>query len=135
MPEDLVQFVSLRSGGDVRGESYAPDGDWSGFLRGVEDFHVMTILPGHVRGNHYHTRRREILIVTYCDRWSFHWDNGEGTSLQQREFHGKGAVLVRISPDSSHAVRNDGAAELYIAALADGCFDPAAPDSVPRKVV
>ena len=134
-PPDLIEFAALRDGGDARGDSFAPENSWGGFLKGVEDFHVMTVLPGNVRGNHYHTRRREILIVMYRGCWSFHWDSGEGQSPQRREFEGRGAVLIRISPGASHAVRNDGDEELYIAALADERFDPAAPDSIPRTVV
>jgi oxalate decarboxylase/phosphoglucose isomerase-like protein (cupin superfamily) len=66
-------------------------------------------------------------------KWSFHWDEGDGSSAQYREFDGGRAVLVLVSPDASHAVRNDGDGTLWWVAISSETYDPA--ESVTRKVV
>ncbi len=72
-------------------------------------------------------------MVVPGQKWSFHWDEGEGSAIQRREFDGRRAVLVLISPHSSHAVRNDGDGDLYYVSISSESYDPA--ESVARKVV
>ena len=66
-------------------------------------------------------------------KWSLHWDEAEASAPQHREFEGKSAVLVLVSPGASHAVRNDGEGLLWLAAISSESYDPA--ESVTRKVV
>ena len=66
-------------------------------------------------------------------KWSFHWDEGEGSSIQRREFDGLGAILVLIWPEASHAVRNDGEGDLYYVSISSEAYNPA--ENVARKVV
>lgn len=98
------------------------------------DVHITTLVPGAVRGEHYHRDRRELLIVLHRGPWSLPWDCGEGTEIQRRDFTGGGAVLIEVAPLAAHAVRNDGPTDLSIVGLSDGAFDPAAPDAYPRRV-
>ena len=42
-------------------------------------------------------------------------------------------MLVLVSPGASHAVRNDGDRDLWLAAISSESYDPA--ESVTRKVV
>jgi hypothetical protein len=65
--------------------------------------------------------------------WSLHWDEGEGSPAQHREFNGDSAALVLISPGASHAIRNDGNGMLWLVAISSESYDPA--ESVSRKVV
>jgi hypothetical protein len=60
-------------------------------------------------------------------------DEGEGSAAEHREFDGNHTVLVLLSPGASHAVRNDGKAELWLVAISSESYDPA--ESVTRKVV
>jgi hypothetical protein len=62
-----------------------------------------------------------------------HWDDGEGSPAQHREFDGGGSVLVLLPPGASIAVRNDGDCDLWIATISSEAYDAA--DSIPRKVV
>ena len=66
-------------------------------------------------------------------RWSLHWDEGDGTAAQHREFDGSCAVLVLIAPGASHAVRNDADQALWGVSISSENYDPA--ESVARKVV
>jgi mannose-6-phosphate isomerase-like protein (cupin superfamily) len=99
----------------------------------IADMHLASTAPGTVRGNHYHVRKREAVIILPGAAWSLHWDEGENTLAQHRSFDGAGAVLVLASPGSSHAVRNDGPAPLWLVACSSEPYDPAT--VVARKVV
>jgi len=122
-----VRVTPLSSRTDSRGSSFTIDVPFAS----VGECHAATIRPAAIRGNHFHTRRRELLIVMYTDRWTLLWDEGEGTPVQSRAFEGAGAVLIEADPLSAHAVRNDGATDLQIFSLGDTGDD----DTFPRRLV
>ena len=103
------------------------------FVGRVADLHLASTARGAIRGNHYHLRRREAIVVFPGTAWSLHWDEGEGTASQHRSFDGSSAVLVLVSPGGSHAVRNDGEAALWLAACSSEAYDPT--ETVVRRVV
>jgi dTDP-4-dehydrorhamnose 3,5-epimerase-like enzyme len=129
-----VGFLILDDSGDDRGSSFTPPYRWLEFLKGLEDLHIAAIRPGHIRGNHFHIVRRELIVVVHGDRWSFHWDAGDATETRRRQFEGSGAVLVSVPPLSSHAVQNDGDSDLLLIAASDERYSPNNPDVVRRVV-
>jgi dTDP-4-dehydrorhamnose 3,5-epimerase-like enzyme len=129
------KITRLADTGDDRGSSYAPDHNWHAFLGTLADMHITTVLPGKIRGNHVHLRKREILVVIHADRWSFHWDEGPGTPAQKSAFEGSDAELIEVPPGCSHAVRNDGSVSLTVLGFSDRIYDPADPDAERRQVV
>jgi dTDP-4-dehydrorhamnose 3,5-epimerase-like enzyme len=131
----MVRTLSLDDRGDQRGSSYSLQERQFSFLGSVEDVHFSTTLPGHIRGNHFHRLRKEVLVVRYEDSWTLAWDLGEGTVPELRKFEGAGTVVVEIEPLASHAVRNDGQRPLVIFAMTNGLYDPANPDSYSRIVL
>jgi len=134
MEAGKLRFAELADSGDERGSSFAVPESWLSNTFPVRDVHISTLLPGHVRGNHFHRLRNEILIIMWEDRWSLHWDTGEGTPVHHHQFEGKGTVAVSVEPHTSHAIRNDGSLLLHMVGLSDAAYDPLAPDSLPRKV-
>jgi dTDP-4-dehydrorhamnose 3,5-epimerase-like enzyme len=132
--EDVTINV-LSDSGDARGASYPLPGSWLGRIGPVKDVHISTLVPGGIRGNHFHVARRELLVVLYEGPWSLHWDRGEDTEVESRGFDGAGAVLIAVPPLAAHAVRNDSEELVRIVGLTDGEYDPAAPDAYPRRVV
>ena len=131
----MVRILPLDNRGDQRGFSYSLQDHHFSFLGSVKDVHFSTTLPGHIRGNHYHRLRRELLIVRYEDSWTLAFDQGEGTAVAARTFAGCGTVAVEIEPLASHAVRNDGQRPLLIFAMTNGLYDPANPDAYGRIVL
>ena len=131
----MVRILSLDDRGDQRGFSYSLRDQQFSFLGPVKDVHFSTTLPGHIRGNHFHRLRKEVLVVRYEDAWTLAWDQGEGTAPETRKFEGAGTVAVEIEPFASHAVRNDGQRPLLIFALTNGLYDPANPDSYSRELL
>ena len=131
----MVRILSLDDHGDQRGSSYSLQDRQFSFLGAVEDVHFSTTLPGHIRGNHFHRLRKEVLVVRFEDSWTLAWDRGEHTVPEIRRFDGAGTVVVEIEPLASHAVRNDGQRPLLIFAMTNGLYDPANPDSYSRIVL
>ena len=133
MANTKLQISELRNSGDARGFSFTAPPEALDFLERIADLHMASTAPGAVRGNHYHLRRSEAIVMLPGSAWSLHWDDGAGSAAQHRSFDGSGAVLILISPGSSHAVRNDGTAVLWFAAFSSEKFDPT--ETVERKVV
>lgn len=130
-----VRFSVLKDCGDQRGSSFQTGSEWLAFLGSMDDAHIATILPGAVRGNHYHRLRREAIAVLFTDAWRLAWDRGEGTEVIVHDFSGAGAVTIEADPLAAHAIANTGRAPLWIVALSHGAWDPVAPDSYPRRLL
>ncbi|GLZ34364.1 hypothetical protein Lesp02_65510 [Lentzea sp. NBRC 105346] len=128
MIEELT-VTPLAGHPDDRGLSFSLPLELLGAAR---DTHVATIRPGHVRGNHFHAHKYELIGVLYRGAWSLHWDTGPGTPARHRTFTGDGAVVVAVPKNWAHAVRNDGESEILIIVASDQPYDPT--DSVARGV-
>jgi dTDP-4-dehydrorhamnose 3,5-epimerase-like enzyme len=128
-----INISELKNSGDARGFSFTMPPDALDFVGRIADMHLASTAPGAVRGNHYHTYKREAILLFPGTAWSLHWDEAEGMPAQHRSFSGSSAVLVLLSPGSSHAVRNDGEAMLWLVACSSEPYDPT--KTVARKVV
>ena len=127
-----VLITPLTDRGDARGGSWSVPVSWEEFLPAVRDLHVTTVLPGHARGNHYHLRRREVIVILHSDSWTLFWDEGEGTPIGRRTFGGRGAVLLLVEPGAAHAVVNTGTSTLQTLGLTGEPYSAADPDTHPR---
>src|SRR3954451_3531378 len=129
-----LTYLVLEDKGDARGGNFTPPQEWFSLLYKVKHVHLTTLHPGHVRGNHYHVDRSELIIVFHADSWSLHWDSGPDTTAAHRVFKGSGATIIAVPPFFSHAIRNDGGMDLQLVALSDGEYSAANPDTYPRPV-
>jgi dTDP-4-dehydrorhamnose 3,5-epimerase-like enzyme len=128
-----LQISELTNFGDERGLSFTAPSEALAFVGRMSDVHLASTKPGAVRGNHYHLRRREAIVIMPGSKWSLHWDQGKDSAAEHRDFDGGKAVLVLVSPGQSHAVRNDDERDLWLVAISSEIYDPA--ESVTRKVV
>jgi dTDP-4-dehydrorhamnose 3,5-epimerase-like enzyme len=128
-----IQILELGNTGDARGFSFSLPSKALDFIGRIADMHLASSAPGAVRGNHYHLRKRRAIVIVPGVAWSLHWDEGENTSPQHRQFDGGGAVLVLVSPGASHAVLNEGTSPLWLVACSSEPYDPT--EIVARKVV
>lgn len=135
MVDEELSVIELPDTGDGRGSSFGPPAELFAQRFPLGDVHLATIVPGAVRGNHYHLRRRELLAVMATGPWSLHWDSGADTPVRARMFDGTRAVLVTVPIGASHAVRNEGPSVLHLIGLTDGPYDPQQPDAYSRPVV
>lgn len=131
-----ITFTPLPGTSDERGASFSLLTDVIDLMPRIRDVHIASIRPGAVRGNHYHSVKTEVITVVYTDAWSFYWDTGEGTGVQRRRFAGSGAVAVSTPREWAHAVRNEGASDLWMFNASDVAYreGPGASDSHPRVV-
>jgi dTDP-4-dehydrorhamnose 3,5-epimerase-like enzyme len=65
MGDSGLTILELKDSGDARGNSFPVPADWFSNTFPVRDVHITTVLPGHIRGNHYHVARHEVLIVIF----------------------------------------------------------------------
>src|SRR5271165_5936274 len=93
LPEK-IRIVELNNHGDARGFSFAMPREALDFVGQIGDMLMASIAPGAVRGNHYHASKRQANVIYPGSAWSLHWDNGEGTTTQHRDFNGTTATLV-----------------------------------------
>ena len=128
-----IQISELADRGDTRGFSFTVPPEALAFVGRMADVHLASTKPGAVRGNHYHLRRRQAVMTLPGVKWSLHWDDGEGSAAQHREFDCCRSVLVLLSTGASIAVRNEGDGDLWMVTISSEPYDPA--DSIPRKVV
>lgn len=128
-----IRFVELQNDGDIRGFSFTAPREALGYVGRIADFHLASINPGAIRGNHYHLKTRMAIVILPGSKWSFHWDEGESTQPQQRIFDGSRTILILVAPGASHALRNDGPTTLWMLAISSEPYDPA--DRVARTVV
>lgn len=124
-----IEVNSQADAGDQRGLAFAVPEKAHAALGGVGDVHLMTVRPGAVRGNHFHERKCEVLVVLHQDEWELHWSD-PGGAPQRQTFRGAGGVSLTVQPGVAHAIRNTGAADLVVAGLSPLPFDADNPDSV-----
>lgn len=125
---DRVEAYVLSEEGDERGRAWQV-GKGVDFLSAIEDVHLMTLKPGHVRGNHFHRDKREILIVEYAEEWALLWDDGPEGESRERCFEQAGVVTVLVPPGCAHTVENRGSGTMRIVAISDRPYDRSAPDA------
>jgi dTDP-4-dehydrorhamnose 3,5-epimerase-like enzyme len=130
-----MRIVEMADSGDERGSSFQTGQEWLGFLGGIDDAHSATIVPGYVRGNHYHKRRREVIAVLFADERQLAWKRSDETEVETRIFSGSGAVLLEVEPLVAHAIENSGQGLLWIVGFSHGALDPEALDSYLRKLL
>jgi len=123
--EAVTATVLAQAAPDPRGASFSLQPAQLDFLGTARDIHVASVLPGHVRGEHYHAERRELIVVIHEDDFSLHWDDGPATEVSRRTFAGAGVVAITVMPLAAHAIRN----------ASDGPYDERRPDAHRRPVV
>jgi uncharacterized RmlC-like cupin family protein len=126
-----VEFIDLAPAvqEDTRGLSYFP---WPDPIKAPEvllrTFHLISIQPGQIRGNHLHPGFEEWL-------YPFHgpgvlvWEEAPG-AVRERLISG-GRTLIRIAPGLPHALRNPGPEILYLIAWRQAAGAAPGPETVP----
>ncbi len=130
---ETVEFIDLSPElhEDERGFSFYP------FKGRVEDpanladiFHLVSIAPGQVRGNHLHPTRWEWLYLIH-GTGTFRWEPNPGET-REREVSGH-RLLIRIPAGVAHSLRNPGPEPIYLLAWREGELEGAA-DTVPHPL-
>lgn len=113
----------LRRAGDARGQVFEPL-DAAG-LAGQRNMHVVTTQPGHIRGNHFHTRGTEVTAVIGPARVRYR----EGAEIVTVDIPADEAWRFVFPPGVTHAFQNIGEATLLIVSFNSLPHDPQHPDT------
>lgn len=111
-----VEFIDLsgKIKEDPRGFVFFP---WQEGVKEPQEllrtFHLVTIAPGQVRGNHLHPGHREYLL-TFQGSGVLTWEAQPG-EVRERRLTGH-RTLVGIPPGIAHALRNPGPEILFLVA-------------------
>jgi oxalate decarboxylase/phosphoglucose isomerase-like protein (cupin superfamily) len=112
-----VEFIDLTPNlhEDPRGLAYFP---WqTQELRdpasALRTFHLISIVAGQVRGNHFHPAYEEWLYI-FHGNGIFRWETGTG-EVKERTIS-DGRTMIRIPPGLAHAIENPGPEILYLIA-------------------
>jgi dTDP-4-dehydrorhamnose 3,5-epimerase-like enzyme len=76
-----VSITEFSNCGNARGMSLPVPEEAQACLGKVADVHLASSKPRSVRGNHYHLRPSEAIVVVPGSRWSLHWGDGETTTV------------------------------------------------------
>jgi oxalate decarboxylase/phosphoglucose isomerase-like protein (cupin superfamily) len=130
---NTLEIVSLPEGlrQEPRGWSFSPFQE-SPMNNGLEldwaSFHLVSMEPGSIRGNHVHPRVTEWLLFLGAP-FLLVWQD-EGSELVEKRRVDDHHTLVVIPPRVKHAVQNLSAGPIYLTA-----FRSKAPDSSETETV
>jgi oxalate decarboxylase/phosphoglucose isomerase-like protein (cupin superfamily) len=129
-----VQFIDISREihSDARGMSFFP---WQGRLHEPGDllktFHLISISPGHTRGNHLHPSHTEWLYPFHGNGVLI-WETDPG-QVNERLISGD-RTLIQVPPGIPHALTNPGPEILYLLAWREEVKAVAAPETVPHQI-
>lgn len=99
----------------------------------VQNFHLVSVQPGQVRGNHLHPGHWEWLYPFHGEG-DFVWVEPDGARKSRRLAGGR--VFIRIAPGVPHALRNPGPEPVYLLAWREPVSgEIGQPDTVPHPVI
>jgi UDP-2-acetamido-2,6-beta-L-arabino-hexul-4-ose reductase len=89
--------------------------------------HLVLSEPGAIRGNHYHQRGTEVLVVVGPSLVRYREPDGRVVNL---DVPASEMVRLTIPPGRAHAVQNTGASATVSIAFNTEAHDPSSPDVV-----
>lgn len=120
---DLVEVSRLGDRHDERGWVVEPIADPVLSESPVLNLHVVATRPGHVRGNHVHARRTEVVCVL-GGRFRVVFVETASGRKAEREVAGGEHLGFVIPPGVAHAFEALGPEDGYLLSYADRVFDP-----------
>lgn len=112
---------------DARGQVFEPLGGELSEVAGWPNFHVATVKPGAVRGNHLHPEGTEVIVLFGSEALLAYV---EDRTTREAFLEADSAVVVVIPPGIPHAFRNTGEGDLVLLCFQSRAYDPEDPDRV-----
>lgn len=100
-------------------------------LANQRNIHVVVSRPGAVRGNHYHPRGEETVVVVGPALVRIR----EGGETADITIPAEAIYRLTIPPGVAHAVKNTGSRDSLLVAFNTESHDPDAPDIVPHPLI
>ena len=87
-------------------------------MDGFGELHVVSMVPGAIRGNHYHSNATEWLLVCGGPA-KIAWRSPEDNSICEETICENKPVLFEIPPRIEHAVLNLSSNDIYLVSFSD----------------
>lgn len=91
---------------------FVPRNDDEG-LGDVSNLHIVSMLPGTVRGNHFHSHQREFLLIM-GGKVEVAWQEPGETERHVKILETRDPVILRVPPNTIHAVKNISEEIIYV---------------------
>jgi UDP-2-acetamido-2,6-beta-L-arabino-hexul-4-ose reductase len=85
--------------------------------RPLGDLHVVSLVPGGVRRNHFHDGTEWLLVLS--GEVEIRSRAGDGDGVQVQTLGGSPPVLLEIPPGIRHSIKNVGGQTLHLVAFSD----------------
>ena len=92
-----------------------------------------TTKPGVIRGNHYHTRKKEIFCVIEGEA-KIRQRNRETNEIEEKLVSGASPELVEMKLDWTHNIQNIGNKEIKLLIWISEIYNPSNPDTFFEEV-
>ncbi len=129
-----VNIYHLENRGDKRGNAFVIPPKSIDFVKPITEMHFVTMVPGAIRGNHFHENRRELVVLNYENNWELSWQISEEDEIKSTHFSGQGTVVIEIQSKVVHTFKNTGSAPLHLFCYSNHQGEPNEPDTL-RKVI
>jgi len=98
----------------------------------IENIHTGTIAVGQTRGNHFHKKQKEWMLLLN-GKALFAWKaNGE---IKQKEVSSDERILFEFEEECPHAIKNISDHEIFLCAFANQEYDANEPDRFSEKLI
>jgi UDP-2-acetamido-2,6-beta-L-arabino-hexul-4-ose reductase len=125
--EMKIRIIETVSDSDERGFLSLPITDEQ--VKSIYNFHIVSLKPGHVRGNHYHRHQTEYICVLGGQSKFLAVDN-KNKEKTELVLDGNKCPLITVPPFVTHAVKNIGNETVYLLCYTDKPFNPDKRDMV-----
>jgi dTDP-4-dehydrorhamnose 3,5-epimerase-like enzyme len=129
---DRVSVKSIDVQSDSRGQVFEPLSDGMARAGRWPNFHVATVQPGAVRGNHRHPEGTELIVMFGSDARFVYEEQGTRRELTLNR---TSALAVHIPPGVAHAIQNTGDGVLVLLCFQSRAYDPGNPDREPQNLM
>ena len=129
MNESSVQIEKVVLYADRRGFVFEPATEQE--LAGQKNTHVVVTEPGYIRGNHYHKKGREVLVLLGPALVRYREDG----QVRDVDVPAGQALKFTFPPGVPHAFKNIGSQPMILAAFNTMVHDRANPDTVAEILI
>ena len=102
-------------------------------IPGLGQIFYSTTKPGIIRGNHYHTRKKEFFCVIEGSGL-IKLRNRETGEIQEVEVSGENPEIVEMPINWTHNIKNIGETEMKLLVWVNEIFNPEDPDTYFEEV-
>jgi len=96
----------------------------------IKQVYVATIKPGHVRGNHYHSKRMEWFFIA-AGKVKLYLEDIKTKEKICLKLSSKKPKVITIFPYLAHAVKSIGKEIVYLVSAQSDIYNPKNPDTFP----